>query len=118
MEKIDMRKLNNDELYAVRKQVIRLKKQGKKGSEVAEIVGIYEGRVSQIWQGYQAGGLSGIKPQKSGRKKDSGRVLTPNEEREIRTTIISKTPEQLKMQGFCGRAPASVRISSEFTERP
>ena len=100
MEKIDMRKLNNDELYAVRKQVIRLKKQGKKGSEVAEIVGIYEGRVSQIWQGYQAGGLSGIKPQKSGRKKDSGRVLTPNEEREIRTTIISKTPEQLKMQGF------------------
>ena len=42
MEKIDLRRLNNDELYTIRKQVIRLKKQGKKGSEIAEIVGNYE----------------------------------------------------------------------------
>jgi transposase len=100
MEKIDLRKLNNDELYAVRKQVVRLKKQGKKGFEIAEIVGIYEGRISQIWKAYQADGQSGIKPKKSGRKMDSGRRLTPAEECEIRAVIINKTPEQLKMQGF------------------
>ena len=71
MEKIDLRRMNNDELYTVRKQVVRLKKQGKKGSEIAEIVGIYENRISQIWKAYQAEGLAGIKPKKSGRKKDS-----------------------------------------------
>ena len=50
VEKIDLRRMNNDELYTVRKQVVRLKKQGKKGSEIAEIVGIYENRISQIWR--------------------------------------------------------------------
>ena len=100
MEKIDLRKLNNDELYSVRKQVIRLKKQGMKGSEIAEIVGIYENRISQIWKAYQAYGLEGIKPRTSGRKKDSGRRLTPDEEKAIRAVIINKTPEQLKMAGF------------------
>ena len=100
MEKIDLRRLNNDELYAVRKQVVRLKKQGKKGSEIAEAVGIYETRISQIWKAYQAEGLAGIKPKKSGRKKGSCRRLTPEEEREIRAVIINKAPEQLKMAGF------------------
>lgn len=95
-----MRKLNNDELHNVRKQVVRLKKQGMKGSEIAEIVGIYETRISQIWTAYQANGFAGIKPLKSGRKKDSGRRLTQKEEAEIRAVIISKTPEQLKMAGF------------------
>ena len=71
MEKIDLRKLSNAELYAVRKQVIRLKQQGKKGSEIAEIVGIYENRISQIWRAYQAEGPAGIKPKKSGRKTAS-----------------------------------------------
>jgi transposase len=100
MEKIDLRRLSNDELYAVRKQVVRLKQQGKKGSEIAEIVGIYENRISQIWGLYQAEGFAGIKPKKSGRKKDSGRTLTPEQEREIRAVIVDKTPEQLKLAGF------------------
>jgi transposase len=100
MEKIDLRRLNNDELYTIRKQVVRLKKQGKKGSEIAENVGIYENRISQIWKAYQRDGVAGIKPQTSGRKKDSGRRLTSEEEREIRAVIINKVPEQLKMQGF------------------
>ena len=100
MEKIDLRRINNDELYAIRKQVVRLKKQGKKGSEIAEIVGVYESRISQIWAAYQAKDIEGIKRKKSGRKKDSCRRLTPEEEREIRAVIISKTPEQLKIAGF------------------
>jgi len=100
MKQIDLRKLNNDELYAVRKQVVRLKQQGKKGSEIAEIVGIYENRISQIWRAYQAEGLAGIKPKKSGRKPESEMLLTNEEQRQIRQTIISKVPNQLKMAGF------------------
>ena len=115
MEKVDLRRLNNAELYAVRKQVVRLKKQGKKGYEIAEIVGIYETRISQIWKAYQAGGLAGIKPETSGRKKDSGRRLTPEEEREIRATIINKAPEQLKMAGFLWtRAKISAYINKTY----
>jgi len=100
MDKIDLRKLNNDELYAVRKQVVRLKKQGKKGSEIADIVGLHETRISQIWQMYLRGGDAAIKPLKSGRKPKNNMLLAPDEQKEIRATIVSKTPEQLKLAGF------------------
>ncbi len=88
MEHIDLRKLNNDELYAIRKQVVRLKKQGRKGAEIEEITGLYQTRISQIWQAYQAR-----------RKKDTGRRLTAEEEKAIRAVIINKVPEQLKLAG-------------------
>lgn len=100
MEHIDLRKLNTDELYTIRKQVIRLKKQGRKGSEIEEITGIYQNRISQIWMSYQRDGYEGIRPRKSGRKAKSQMLLTADEQREIRQTIISKAPNQLKMAGF------------------
>jgi len=100
MEHIDLRKLNNDELYAVRKQVVRLKEQGLKGSDIEVITGIYQTRISQIWESYQAGGYAGIRPKKSGRKAKTQMILTSEEQREIRQTIISKAPNQLKMAGF------------------
>jgi len=100
MEHVDLRKLNNDELYTVRKQVVRLKKQGLKGSEIEMITGIYQTRISQIWEAYQVGGYAGIRPQKSGRKPKTQMVLTAEEQKGIRETIISKAPNQLKMAGF------------------
>lgn len=100
MEHIDLRKLNNDELYSVRKQVVRLKKQGRKGSEIEEITGVYQNRISQIWAAYQADGYAGIRPKKSGRKVNSQMVLSAQEQKEIRQTIIGKAPNQLKMEGF------------------
>ncbi len=100
MEHIDLRKLNNDELHNTRKQVIRLKKQGRKGLEIEEITGLYQARISQIWKAYQANGEAGIKPKKSGRKPKTQMILTAEQQREIRKTILSKDPNQLKMAGF------------------
>ncbi len=100
MEHIDLRKLNNDELYMIRKQVVRLKKQGLKGSEIEKITGIYQTRISQIWEAYKTGGDEGLRPEKSGRKPKTHMVLTIEEQREIRLTIVSKTPNQLKLAGF------------------
>jgi len=97
MDKIDLRKLNNDELFAIRKQVIRLKQQGMKGSEIERLVGIYQNRISQIWKMYQADGVAGIKPQKSGRKVGEKKLLSKEQERGIRNIIIDQTPEQMKL---------------------
>lgn len=130
MEHIDLRKLNNDELYSVRKQVVRLKKQGWKGSEIEEITGVYQTRISQIWTAYQAEGYAGIKPQKSGRKPKSQMLLSVQEQREIRQTIINKAPNQLKLAGFLWtlakisehiwktyRKKVSVRCLSNYMKR-
>ena len=99
MKHIDLRKMSNDELHAVRKQVVRLKKQGWKGSEIEEITGVYQNRISQIWKAYQADGAEGIKPQKSGRKPGENILLNPAQEKAVRQAIIDKTPDQLKLAG-------------------
>jgi transposase len=100
MEKIDMRKLNSDELYMKRKEVVRLKKSNHTGKETAAIAEVSEAQVSRIWKTYQNGGMAALRPQKRGRKKGEQTLLTVEEEQEIRQTIISRTPNQLKMAGF------------------
>ena len=97
---IDMRKLNADELLMKRKEVVRLKKTNHTGKETAEIAEISEGQVSRIWKSYQNGGMAALKPQKRGRKQGEQTLLSVEQEREIRQTIISKAPNQLKMAGF------------------
>lgn len=99
MERIDLRKLNQDELLMVRKQVVRLKDQGKSGREIEELTGVRANRASEIWTAYKREGISGITPGKSGRKPGDGMLLTPEEEKSIRKTLIDKTPDQVKMAG-------------------
>lgn len=100
MEKIDLRKVNAEEMFTLKKQVVRLKELGKSGAEIEELTGIQENAVSRIWRKYLKNGIAGIKPKKSGRKHGSGMTLTIEEAKEIRKTIISKTPEQMKLAGF------------------
>jgi len=100
MDRIDLRKLNADEMFAVKKQVVRLKKLEKSGAEIEELTGVSECAVSRIWQIYLKEGNAGIKPKKTGRKYGGGRKLSAEQEREIRRTIIDKTPDQLKFGGM------------------
>lgn len=100
MEKIDLRKLNASEKQQVRSQVVRLKKMGKTGKEIEEIVGVRQNRISGIWTSYQQQGASSLKPKITGRKNSGGMTLTEKESRKIRQVIISKAPNQLKMVGY------------------
>jgi transposase len=100
MEKVNLRKVGMKELFIYKKQVVRLKELGKSGAEIEELTGINQSAVSRIWQSYLKSGIAGIKPKKPGKKKGGNMVLTAEEQREIRQTIISKTPNQLRMSGF------------------
>ena len=99
MDKLNLRKVNDAELYGVKKQVVRLKELGKSRVEIEELTGVNVSAVSRIWQTYLKGGQSALKPSKSGRKAGVRVLLTPDEERSIRRTIIDKAPEQLKLAG-------------------
>jgi len=66
---MNLRKLNNDELYIVKQQVVWLKAQGKTREEIEALIGVNKSAVSRIWQSYIKGGLPALKPQVSGRKK-------------------------------------------------
>ena len=115
MKYIDLRKLTAEALEQVRSQVVWLKEMGKSGEEIELITKVRRNRISEIWTAYRQKGESALKPKKRGRKKKDGMLLTADEQKEIRQTIISKVPEQLKLAGFLWTlAKISQHISDKY----
>lgn len=97
MEKIDARKHSPETQYEIRKQVVRLRKQGFPNKTIAAGVGISEGRASKIWQSYVKGGSKAISLRKRGRRTGEKRTLTADQEAQIKRSLIDKMPDQLKL---------------------
>lgn len=97
MEKEDARKLSPQTQEQIRKHAIRLKKQGKKIVEIAEIFGVHRNAVSKWWHTYLREGVKGLKACKRGRRKGEGRTLTNEQESELQQILCDKTPDQLKL---------------------
>jgi transposase len=96
MEKIDGRKLKQEVQQALRDQVIRLRKQGKKNKDVVEFLGISPQHCSTLWQKYVQGGKKEILLGTRGRRHGEKRTLSEEQERLIQKLMIDKTPDQLK----------------------
>ena len=99
MEYIDLRKLNRGELKQIRRQIVRLKKMGKTGKEIEELTGVRQNRASEIWTAYQREGDSSLEPKKRGFQKGTHLLLTPEEQAEIRETVMTRRPEELGIPG-------------------
>jgi transposase len=97
MEKIDARTHSPETQYEIRKQVIRLRKQGIQNQVLAEGVGISVGRASKIWQNYLKEGSKAIKLGRRGRRTGEKRTLTVAQEDQVKRAMIDKTPDQLKL---------------------
>jgi transposase len=97
MEKEDARKLSPQTQEQLRKQAIRLKKRGKKIGEIADILGVHRNAVSTWWNTYLKKGIAGLKARKRGPKESTGRVLNPEQERELQRLIYDKSPDQYKL---------------------
>jgi len=96
METIDLRRLSGDEVYLIRKQVVRMKLKQQKSKFVAECIGTSQYQVNKIWREYRAGGKV-KRPAKRGRKDGEVMLLRPEQEKEIQRILIDKMPNQLKM---------------------
>lgn len=97
MKTTDIRKLNQETQYELRKQVVRLREKGMDNQAIAEIVGFCPSHISTIWQKYQRGGFDAIKPGLRGRRLGEQRELTAEQETGLQKLLIDKTPEQLKL---------------------
>jgi len=97
MGKIDARTHSPEMQYEIRKQVIRLRKQGIPNKVLAEGVGISVGRASKIWRSYVKEGSKAIKLGIRGRRTGEKRTLTLEQETQVRRSLIDKTPDQLKL---------------------
>ena len=92
-------RLSPEEQYQIRKSIIRLTKTGKSNEEIAEILDVSLRHVQNTKKTYADGGIAGIKPKPRGRRTGDKRVLTPEQEQEIRRIIVDKNPEQMKLPG-------------------
>nr|WP_326213025.1 hypothetical protein [uncultured Oscillibacter sp.] len=98
-EYIDLRKLNRGELKQISRQVIRLKKMGKTGKEIEELTGVRQNRASEIWTAYQREGERSMESKKRGFQKGTHLLLAPEEQAEMRETIITRRPEEFGIPG-------------------
>ena len=99
MEYIDLRKVGRDGLKEIRRQVVRLKKMGKTGSEIEGLTGARQNRASEIWTAYQREGEASLERKKYGRKPGSHMVLSEEEQGTIRKAIEEKRPEDFGITG-------------------
>lgn len=96
MEKIDARKLSTEAQQQIRNQAIRLRKSGRKYSDIAEICGVQLTTVCHWCKIYKEHGQKAIQIKKRGRPKGSCRTLTVEQEKVIQKSIRDKCPNQLK----------------------
>ena len=84
--------------HELRKTIIRMLKDGKRGTEIAKELGVSKGHVSNVKKLYETGGAKALKPAKRGRPAGKNKILEPEQEREIQRIIVDKTPEQLRFK--------------------
>jgi len=97
MEKIDARTHSPKTQYEIRKQVIRLRKQGIQNQVLADGLGISVFHASRIWQSYKKEGSKAIKLGIRGCRMGERRTLTADQEAQVKRALIDKTPDQLKL---------------------
>ena len=97
MEKIDARKLSTDAQQQLRYQVIRLRKQGRKHSEISAITGVSRCTCSTLWTRYQNTGKKALRIKQRGRPLGSCRTLSPEQEKILQKNMRDKCPDQLKL---------------------
>jgi transposase len=98
MEKIDARKLTPRELSEKRKIAVRLREKGIPNKEVAKIVGISAQTISTYYTRYKKEGRKVFKVKSAGRPKDTGKILSNEQEQRIIRLLIDKNPQQLKFK--------------------
>lgn len=95
---VNAQKASEETQYEIRKAIVRMLKKGMKGREIAKLLDVSEGHVSNVKKAYAEKGIKGIEPKHQGRKYGEKRILTPEQEQEIQQIIIDKDPMQLKFK--------------------
>ena len=115
MEKTDFRTLDESTRDAFRKRAIELIKSGTPKGEVADIMGVRAGTISEWWKKYKEKGIRGLKSKKKGARSEDRKLLSASQERAIQKMIVDKMPEQMKLPfGLWTRKAVKELVEREF----
>ena len=111
MNKPDARLLNPTTQDYLRQQAIRLRRQGKRMSEIATYLGVHRTTVSQWWRQYQQQGDVALHQQQRGNKLGKGRTLNPEEEALIQKLMRDHFPDELKIDSALWTLPCGADVN-------
>jgi len=115
METNDKETRTTEQLYALRKQVVRLHLKGLPVMQIVAMTGLSWPGVRAALKRYEAGGMAALKPATRGKKPGTGRSLSTEQEQAICRVICDKRPEQLKMEfALWSRAAVGQLIEQEY----
>ncbi len=115
MEKTDFRRLSEPSRLEFRKRAVKLIKSGKKKGEVADMIGIKAGTLSQWWKDYQSFGYKGLESKKKGARPEDKKLLSDQQELQVQKMIVDKMPGQLKLDyALWTRKAVKELIEREF----
>ena len=97
MIKTDTRNLAPIAQEGLRIRAVKAVLSGKKIVEVSRAFSVSRVSIINWLKIYRAKGMGGLKSSKRGLKKGQGRVLSEQQCRKIRSIVVDKLPEQLKM---------------------
>ncbi len=83
-----------EQLYALRKQAVRLHLKGMPVMQTVSVMGLSWPAVRAALNLYEQGGTAALKPPVRGRKPGTGRSLSADQEQAIRLIICDKRPGQ------------------------
>lgn len=91
----DARELSDDTLQQLRLRALRGIELGYSEVELAELLGVSNVTISRWWTAYQDQGLDSLPAERTGRPLGSGRFLSDEQARRIRTQIDLHSPRKL-----------------------
>ena len=113
MEKINLAKVSSETRNIIKQHTIHLLNQHRKHKEIAEVLQISLQTVDRISSAYQKEGTACLKEKKRGRKLGEKRQLTKEQEQEIYTILIEKSPEQLQIPSMLWTRSAVCQLVKE-----
>jgi transposase len=115
MEKIDFRTVTESARLVLRERAISLIKSGKAKGEVAKILGVRAGTISEWWKLYKSSGKKGLSAKKRGVKSEDKKLLSQSQEKAIQDMIVDRMPDQLKLDfALWTRKAVKELIEREF----
>ena len=118
MQERDVRKLGQATQAELRRQAIKMRKEGQSRGAVAEALGVHLKTVPR-WSGeHQKLGAAIFATRRRGRKLGEARHFSPEQEKTLQRMIVEKTPDQLKLAfALWTRRAVCELIEAEFALR-
>jgi transposase len=98
MKVVDMRTLSPAARFALRAEVVRMRKAGCTYDKIAEQLGLSRTGAFDICKRHEASGENGLRDRVSGRRLGAGRLLDSSREAVLCRLISDHTPDELAMQ--------------------